>query len=460
MSVTADSGALLYPGLAADRNGAGAVRTHPWAIALLFMIIYWGPPITFGREAFILLPTLRFHDPIILLFLVLFFFTRTGSPEGFLFGRHVRWVNALIIAFCFWVAIATVIGAAHTRMFVLHDLFTPFGMLRYVAVFAVFYAFRYDASAVRKIFVVVVFLLVAELLLCLLQFYDVGGLRVNIPSFYRDPLRAELEWQPWGYRATGTTANANYGSAHMLLLVPFLVGYIMYSRVLVRRILVGLLLAGVVLMILVGMRSRTGVAAAIVVATGGVALALLRRRHGSKVGLMVFGLILVAALGIYAVEFTDLAVRMRIRRESFFNSLLARIQAWGGVIEDVGLWAFIGRGASLFYRGAGFVDSDYLWAYRAGGIIATSLLLAVMAVVFVKAWRFHKTGQSQWARIMALGALGGIVVIFIYSITAIAFQTFRLGEPFFALLGMVFKYCHTEQQGIEDTAGSLTGGRL
>lgn len=460
MSVTADSGALLYPGLAADRNGVGAVRTHPWAIALLFTIIYWAPPIFFGREIFMLLPSLRWHDPIILFFLVLFFFTRTGSPAGFLFGRPIRWVNTLIIAFCFWVAIATMIGAAHTRMFVLHDLFTPFGMLKYVVVFAVFYAFRYDASVVRKIFVVVVFLLAAELLLCLLQFYDVGGLRVSIPSLYRGPLLEELEWMPLGYRATGTAANANYGAAHMLLLVPFLVGYVMYSRALVRRILVGLLLAGVVLMILAGMRSRTGVAAAIVVATGGVALALLRRRHGSKAGLMVFGLILVAALGIYVVEFTDLAIRMQISQESFLNTLLARIHEWGGIIEDVGPWAFIGRGASLAYKGVRFVDSDYLWAYRVGGIIATSLLLAVMAVVFVKAWRFHKTGQSQWTRILAFSALGSLAVIFIYSTTAITFQNWRLGEPLFALLGMVFKYCHTEQQGIEDTAGSLTGGRL
>ncbi len=182
-----------------------------------------------------------------------------------------------------------------------------------------------------------------------------------------------------------------------------------------------------------------------------------RKRENTILVFWVLLLLLVVSVGWFGWDTVFNRFARLINREGEFYE--DRLVFWSDTIPIIKDFFLTGSGVGTFvniyprysfYTAKSLVEhahNDYLELVTDGGMIALFLVGWFIAVLIIKSFRTFLSRREPYSVHLVLGCLGGILYIFIHSVTDFNLRIGANGLYFFLLCGLVVSAAHTRLRG-------------
>jgi O-antigen ligase len=268
---------------------------------------------------------------------------------------------------------------------------------------------------------------------------------------------------PAGGRLTapfeGTRGEPNSLGGYLIFVGAVAAGMFSRAETLKARVILGALVMAVLLPYLYT-ESRSSYVAFV---PAYIALALMCRRRGLMIGLLLIALILSPILLpsnvkeriVYTFTQPEQRGQIVIGDTRIDTSASARIKSWKEGLENVPKHPIIGYGVT----GYAFMDAQYLRVLVETGILGFAAFVYLLYSIFKISFLMVRKIQDKYFEGIAVGFLAGYIGLVFHAIGANTFIIVRIMEPFWFVLAMVVMLptLEAEETGTEQGAKSSIG---
>jgi len=172
-----------------------------------------------------------------------------------------------------------------------------------------------------------------------------------------------------------------------------------------------------------------------------IALALMCKRRGLMIGLLVIGLLLSPLLLpsnvidriLYTVTQPEQAGQMIIGGTRIDTSTSARLKSWRDALEDLPKHPFIGYGVT----GYAFMDAQFPRVLIETGVLGFTAFAYLLYSVLRISLRRIGDSKDSYSQGIAVGFLAGYIGLLFHAMAANTFIIVRIMEPFWFVLAIV-----------------------